>query len=73
MMCIKCVEAVKKIWPKASRKERDDLLWEATAFPFADHETVVKQLKQAHKKSKGNVKLALIQADKATNRAMKKP
>ena len=71
-MCIKCVEAVKKIWPKASRKERSDLLWDATAFPFADPETIVKQLKKAYKKSKGNVKLALIQADKAMIHAMRR-
>lgn len=45
------IELAKKYFPDASDEEADTILWEFTAFPVADRETVEKQL--AHVKEIG--------------------
>lgn len=45
------IELVKKYFPDVSGDEADTILWEFTAFPFADKETIEQQL--AHVKEVG--------------------
>jgi len=40
------MDLVKKYFPNASEKECDFILWEKTAFPLCDLETVERQLQE---------------------------
>ena len=42
-MCKQCADAIEKYFPGISDKDKSDLLWNATAFPF-DAESVEQQL-----------------------------
>jgi len=45
-MCQGCLDAVEKYFPRAKDEEVHDLLWNHTAFPFADAKHIEKQLRE---------------------------
>ena len=63
-MCQQCVDAVREIWPNLPEENMHDLLICATAYPFADAETIKEQLKQAYAASGGNLRAAIAWADR---------
>ena len=48
----KWTDLVKEYFPEADREECDFILWECTAFPMADIDTVKNQLKELKKNGK---------------------
>jgi hypothetical protein len=62
-MCEKCVEAVKKWYPELPEDQWDDLLMDATCFPFGSPEMVEKQLKELREKTDGTLGGAIIFAN----------
>lgn len=61
----------RKFFPGCTEKEAHDLLWNATAFPFASIEHCRKQLREASIASGRNVVIALAMADIALEEAMR--
>lgn len=58
-MCQDCLRAVLSLKPDATEQEIHDLLWSATAFPFAGPRIVYRQLRQAFRAGKWTVAGAL--------------
>ncbi len=68
-MCQQCVDAVRKHWPDLPEDQYGELLWGATAFPFACGEETANQVAEMAERSGQDLGLAL--ADEDTDRAMK--
>jgi len=69
-MCQLCVDAVRKHWPHLSDEEMHDLLWNATAFPFASGEHTAIQVEEMAVRSGGYLGVALALADEDIEKAM---
>jgi len=51
-MCEQCWNTVSKLFPEKSDSERVDLLWNVTAFPAGNPETIARQLREYKEISK---------------------
>ena len=71
-MCQKCVDAVKRWFPKVRRKDYGDLLMSATAFPMAGPAYIEKQLKGMARKGITTVAAAAAYAGEQMERDMEK-
>lgn len=71
-MCIKCLEAAQEIYPELTEQDRVRLLWEATAFPFAQPEHIRKQLMDHKANTDGSVQAAINRAAENMDAAMAK-
>lgn len=69
-MCQKCVDAVKKYYPKLPKKHYGDLLMNATAFPFGQPEYIAKQLKELRRKTDGSLDGAITYAHQQLHKGM---
>ena len=63
-------DVVYRFWGPCSEQDAHDLLWGATAFPFADVRYTARQLRKKREQSKGDVNVALAIADEETEIAM---
>jgi len=70
-MCEKCVAAVKKYWPNLPEEKYPELLWNATCFPFGDHEMVARQVKEMAIEAKHDLDRALAIAGAEMTKAMR--
>ena len=52
-MCQKCLDLVIRFFPDATDRERLDLLWEFTSYPFGDPEKIEEQLLALSEKGEG--------------------
>lgn len=64
------LEFARQHWPGISDDDAERILWECTAFPFADVETVKRQILESHSGSGGDVDLAISQSHAALDQAM---
>jgi hypothetical protein len=80
-MCVKCLEAVKELFPGIKPRAYWELLYECTCFPFGDAGDIRRQLKAIAKRhDKAGVKGypmswvagEIARAEKATEREMRK-
>lgn len=55
----------KEIWPGLNSQEMSAALWSLTTFPMGNEEEVLAALKDAWKKSEGDLLRAFVQADEA--------
>lgn len=62
-MCQGCQDAVDRWFPTLSKKEVNDLLWGATAFPMCDPEYLERQLRDIYQAVGTNVNQAIARAD----------
>lgn len=62
-MCQICVDAVKEFFPHFNDKQMSDLLWNCTAFPFADGGQIRQQIKELAEKSGGDMNECMRIAD----------
>lgn len=69
-MCQQCWDAVKKYWPDLPESDYHDLLWNTTAFPFADPETTRKQVQDMAERSGQNLHAAFTLAVEDLDRDM---
>lgn len=69
-MCQKCIDAVKKHFPKLPKKHYGELLMSATAFPFGEPEYIEKQLKELKRKTDGTLGGAIAYAHRKLDEAM---
>lgn len=69
-MCQKCVEAVKKHWPKLPESQYSSLLLGCTAWPCAGPEETERQLKDMAIRSGQDLGMAMAIADTETREAM---
>lgn len=63
----------RKFFPGCSEEDAHNLVWNATAFPFASVEYCRKQLREASMASGRNVAVALAMADMELEQAMRNP
>ena len=70
-MCQKCVDAVKKYFPKLPKKHYGDLLMGATAFPVGDAKTIERQLKELVRRKATTLPAALAYAQRQLDQQMK--
>lgn len=69
-MCLKCKKALDKYWPNITDEQKISVLWATTAYPFADADYTIKQIKDMAERSHGDVGLAYKLADEDMDRAM---
>ena len=71
-MCKKCVDAVKRHYPKLPKSQYGNLLMSATAFPFGSPAYIEKQLRQLRKHTDGTVDGAIAYAHRQLHKGMAK-
>ena len=69
-MCQQCLDAVNRYWPDLSKEDCASLLWCCTAFPFADPDTVTRQVREMAEKSGRDLGKAMMIADEEVTEAM---
>lgn len=43
-MCRECAASARELFPELGERDRSELLWEFTSFPFGSHQEVREQL-----------------------------
>ena len=71
-MCKKCVDAVKRHYPKLPKSQYGNLLMSATAFPFGSPAYIEKQLRQLRKHTDGTVDGAIAYAHRQLHKAWRR-
>lgn len=73
-MCEKCLEAVRRYFPKVREVDAAELLVSATSYPFGEHREIARQLRNLSRRKHcdGTLATACAIADTDMDRAMRK-